>query len=94
MDGISFAPALFGRPMAKREYLYWEFHEGGFSQAVRLGNWKGVRRKSRTAPIRIVYNVTTDIGEQSNVASGHPDVVKRVAEIMVSARTDSAEFPV
>jgi len=93
IDGISFAPALFGKPMAKREYLYWEFHEGGFSQAVRLGNWKGVRRKSRTAPIEL-YDVTADIGEQSDVASSHTDVVKRIAEIMVSARTESVEFPV
>jgi hypothetical protein len=79
--------------MAKREYLDWEFHEGGFSQAVRLGNWKGVRRKSRTAPLEL-YDVTADIGEQSDVASSHTDVVKRIAEIMVSARTESVEFPV
>jgi hypothetical protein len=38
--------------------------------------------------------VTADIGEQSDVASSHTDVVKRIAEIMVSARTESVEFPV
>src|SRR5688500_2277825 len=27
LDGISFAPALHGRPLPQREYLYWEFHE-------------------------------------------------------------------
>ncbi|MDZ4802084.1 MAG: arylsulfatase [Bryobacteraceae bacterium] len=93
IDGISFVPALNRKPMAKREYLYWEFHEAGFSQAVRLDKWKGVRRKNRSAPIEL-YDVTQDQGEQSNVAAKHPDVVKRIAEIMQTARTDSTLFPV
>ena len=25
------------------EFLYWEFHERGFQQAVRMGHWKAVR---------------------------------------------------
>ena len=93
LDGLSFVPVLRGQPMAKREYLYWEFHEAGFSQAVRLGNWKGVRRQNRNAPIEL-YDLTTDVGEQTEVAAKHPDVVKRVAEIFRTARTDSQEFPV
>jgi hypothetical protein len=37
-------PALVGKgEQKKHEFLYWEFHEGGFSQSVRLGKWKGVR---------------------------------------------------
>ena len=45
-DGVSFAPTLLGKPAAeqkKHDYLYWEFHEGGFGQAVRLGDWKAIR---------------------------------------------------
>ena len=93
IDGISFVPALRGWPMPKREYLYWEFHEQGFSQAVRMGDWKGVRRKSRGAPIEL-YDLATDIGEQHDVASQHPDIVRQIAGIMISARTESKEFPV
>lgn len=93
IDGISFVPALYGKPLAKREYLYWEFHEAGFSQAVRLDKWKGIRRASQSAPIEL-YDLTTDIGEQKNVAASHPDVIKQVAEIFTSARTDSDEFPI
>jgi len=25
------------------DYLYWEFFEGGFRQAVRMGDWKAIR---------------------------------------------------
>ncbi|HYP06800.1 MAG TPA: arylsulfatase [Bryobacteraceae bacterium] len=93
LDGISIVPALHGRPLPAREYLYWEFHEGGFTQAARIGNWKGVRRKNREAPIEI-YDLSKDPGEQNDVATAQPALVKRVAEIFQSARTDSPTFPV
>jgi arylsulfatase A len=93
IDGISFAPVLRGKPMAGREYLYWEFHERGFSQAVRFGNWKGVRNASRKNPIEL-YDIVKDPGESQNVAAQNAAIVKRIAEIMVSARTDSPTFPI
>lgn len=93
IDGISFVPALHGRAMPAREYLYWEFHERGFNQAVRMGDWKGVRTGSRRKPIEL-YNLKDDIGETSNVADKHADVVKKIAAIMTSARTDSKLFPI
>jgi arylsulfatase A-like enzyme len=92
LDGMSLVPALHGKSLPKRDYLYWEFHEGGFSQAVRLGNWKGVRRRSRQAPIE-VYDLNRDIGEQHDVARENPQVVKQIAQILASARTDSVLFP-
>jgi arylsulfatase A-like enzyme len=87
-------PALLGKAQdqPQREYLYWEFHEGGFKQAVRLGNWKVVRPGTE-APIE-VYDVTADPGEQHNVADQQPDLVKRAEELFKSARTDSTEWPV
>ena len=37
-DGISMLPTLLGQPQTNRhEFLYWEFHERGFQQAVRMG---------------------------------------------------------
>jgi arylsulfatase A-like enzyme len=93
VDGVSFRPVLQGGKMPERPYLYWEFHEAGFSQAVRIRQWKGVRRKNRRSPIEL-YDVLADVGEQKDVSSSHPDVVKEVAAIMQSARTDSATFPI
>jgi hypothetical protein len=60
---------------------------------VRLGNWKGVRKASRKNPIEL-YDIVKDPGESSDVAGANPAVVKRIAEIMVSARTDSTTFPI
>jgi arylsulfatase A-like enzyme len=93
IDGISIVPAFRGQPLGRREYLYWEFHERGFSQAVRLNNWKGVRRLSRKNPIEL-YDIVEDPGESNNVAAAHAEVVRQIAQIMTTARVDSREFPI
>jgi len=44
LDGLSMLPALLGRAQTNQhDVLYWEFHEPGFKQAARLGDWKAVR---------------------------------------------------
>jgi arylsulfatase A-like enzyme len=94
VDGISMKNALLGQqPVASHEYLYWEFHEAGFDQAVRMGEWKAVRR-SRDNNKTQLYNLTSDIGENTDVASQYPDIVKKAEQFMSEARTDSADFPV
>src|SRR5262249_4032965 len=46
LDGISILPTLLGQSQTNRHaFLYWEFHERGFQQAARMGNWKAVRLK-------------------------------------------------
>ena len=92
IDGISILPALLGRAQKSHEYLYWEFFEGGFKQAVRIGDWKAVRL-GPSRPIEL-YNLKTDIGEKNDVADKHPDIVARVESVLKTARTDSKFFPV
>jgi arylsulfatase A-like enzyme len=92
IDGISMLNAWTGRAQQNHPYFYWEFHEGGFSQAVRIGDWKGVRPKTN-APVEL-YDLKADIGEKRNVAAGHSDVVRQISELMKSARVDSPDFPV
>ena len=88
-DGISLVPTLLGHPdrQERREYLYWEHHMGK-QQAVRMGSWKGVRIGGTKEPIEL-YNLSTDIGETHDVASRHPDIVKRIGAIMEEARANS-----
>jgi len=44
IDGISILPTLLGQKQTNQhEFLYWEFHEKGSKQAVRRGDWKGIR---------------------------------------------------
>ena len=91
-DGISFLPTLLGKGKQKEhEYLYWEFHENGGKTAVRTGNWKGIRLnvgKDPEGPIEL-YDLSTDIHEDRNVADEHPEIVREIAEIMRTARIAS-----
>ena len=92
-DGISVAPALLGKPQVRRhEYLYWEFHERGFKQAVRLGAWKAVR-PGTGVPIE-VYNLASDLSEQHDVASAHPEIVAQAEKLFKEVRTESEFWPV
>jgi arylsulfatase len=40
-----------------------------------------------------LYDLSKDIGETTDVAAEHPEVVQRIREIMQAAHVDSAEFP-
>jgi arylsulfatase A-like enzyme len=97
IDGISMVPTLLGRSggQKKHEFLYWEFHEQGKKQAVRMGDWKGVRlnvAKDPDGPIEL-YNLRDDIGEERNIAARHPEIVAKIEEYMKSARTPSEHWP-
>jgi len=91
IDGISVVPTLLGQGEQKRhEFLYWEFHEGGSQQAVRMGPWKAVRPWGR--PLQL-YDLRTDLGEAKDVAAEHPDVVAKIEAHLKTARTESEHWP-
>jgi len=89
-DGVSLLPTLEGRPedQEDREYLYWEFQG---RQAVRMGPWKAYRRASDGA--FELYDLGNDRSETTDVSFENPEVVARVQDIMVEARTESDLFP-
>lgn len=86
-DGISLVPALLGKAAAKREFLYWESHVGGFAQAIRAGDWKGIRAKPG-APLEL-FNLARDPGEARNLAADYPAVAQHLETLLKSARTES-----
>lgn len=96
-DGISFAPTLFGDSNQKtHEYLYWEFPSYGGQQAIRMGDWKGIRQNlMRNQGDRSwqLYNIKDDSNETSDVVNEHPEVMTKIKEIAKSARVPSEQFP-
>lgn len=87
-DGVSLVPMLLGKPLPKpREFLYWEHHAGGFAQAIRAGDWKGIRAKP-DAPLEL-FHLARDPGEARDVAADYPAVVKHLEALLKSARTES-----
>ena len=90
IDGISVLPALFGRRQPPHEYFYWETYSPEFRQAVRMGDWKGVRSGVQ-GPIE-VYDLAKDVGESHNLAAAQPEIVRRMEETMRKAHQDSPDY--
>jgi arylsulfatase A-like enzyme len=93
LDGLSILPTLTGKgDQKKHDHLYWEFHENGFKQAVRIGDWKAIRL-GPDQPVR-VFNIATDPGEKIDLAEKQPAIMAKATELFKTARTDSQEFPI
>lgn len=96
IDGISFLPTLLSssKKQKQHQFLYWEFHEKGGRQAVRMGDWKGVKynvlNNSNTG-IEL-YDLSKDIEEKNDIANEHPRIVKEIEKFMETARTPSEVF--
>lgn len=93
LDGVSFAPTLLGeKGQLPHEFLYWEFHEGGFRQAALYqGRWKGIRRGAPDATVAL-YDQQSDVAETNDVAALHPEIAKKIGEYLSGARTESSDW--
>jgi arylsulfatase A-like enzyme len=95
IDGISFLPELTGKSQPEHRYLYWEFHEQGGKIAVRMGDWKAVKRDVDRIPQgkTELYNLAADMAEAKDLAGSNPEIVMELEEIMKEAHTPSDIFP-
>jgi arylsulfatase A len=99
LDGISIAPALFGKKQQPRDFIYREFPAYGGQQSVRMGDWKGIRTdlmagKGAKPNLHIaLYNLKTDPGETTDVSAQHPKAVARIEKLMREQRVPSPVFP-
>jgi len=93
IDGISVLPALLGaKQKTDDRFLYWEFFESGFQQAVRWRNYKAIRL-APGKPLEL-YNLAEDIAEENDIAVHHPDVIARIEAYLITARTESPNWPI
>jgi arylsulfatase A len=91
LDGLSMRGVLEGRASPLHDYLYWEFHERGFQQAVRMGKWKTVRLKAGV-PLEL-YDLDGDIGETRDVSAANAEVVAKMERYLETARSSSLRWP-
>jgi arylsulfatase A-like enzyme len=97
IDGKDIWPLIAGREGAKSPHEAFYYYQMDQLQAVRAGRWKlhlplKVKRRNwgKGIPNRpmALYDLKDDIGEKTNVADRHPDVVKRLLTLADKARLE------
>lgn len=94
IDGKDIWPVLSGEPGARSPHDRFFYHRGNSLEAVRSGPWKlhlhaAARGKSKAASLQL-FNLDKDIGETTNVAGEHPDIVQRLLGYIEEFRADIA----
>ena len=87
IDGVDITPLLLGQTKESPQGIQYYFN-GNRLEALRLGPWKlaiapqraenrllGQKQPVSQPPFPKLYNLETDIGETTDVAAQHPDVV-------------------
>jgi arylsulfatase A len=95
IDGFSIWPALQNKKQKEHENLYWEFHEGGGRQAIRMGSWKAIRLQVNTSedpPVEL-YNLEKDPWEKTNLAEQNPALVKKAKSLFREQHRAHPDFP-
>ena len=92
IDGHDIHSILFGESETTPYQAFYYYYTAHL-QCVRSGDWKlrfkqTGQKGAQTATEPSLYNLRTDIGETTDVASQNPEVVERLLELAEKARAD------
>lgn len=97
IDGKDIWPLMAGKKAAKSPHEAFYYYQVDQLQAVRAGKWKlhlPLKMKKRNwgkgvpnTPLQL-YDLKADIGETTDIAAEHSDVVKRLLTLAERARED------
>jgi arylsulfatase A len=95
IDGADLWPHLAGAKDAKPAHETFYYYRGLRLEAVRHGEWKlqiadpAKGHDPKDPPFKArLYNLKTDIGEATDVAAEHPDVVKKLEGLVAAVKDD------
>ena len=70
--------------------LYWEFYEGGFSQAVRFGDWKYIYNQKKGNELKYeLFDLKNDISETINLAGSNLKQLEKMKQFAKNMHSKS-----
>ena len=94
IDGKDISPLLFGEAGAKSPHEAFFYYEQLRLCGVHAGRWKlvfpnpGPNARNADAPRARLYDLESDVGERTDVAAAHPEIVARLRALADRARED------
>jgi arylsulfatase A-like enzyme len=97
IDGKDISPLIFNQPGAKSPHEAFYYYHGGNLGGVRQGKWKlsfpGVGRgggggAKKAEQLPELYDLEADLGEKTNVADAHSDIVRQLLALAEKSRDD------
>lgn len=80
MDGIDLTPALTGARGTVPRELYWRISQRRKQKAMRVGDWKYLQ----TADGEFLYDLSSDVGEKTDLKDQQPRVFQQLREKMAA----------
>jgi arylsulfatase A len=97
LDGINLWPALTSEAKVERaKPMLWVYPEYGGQVAVRLGDFKVMRRKlnAKKPGAWEVFDLAKDPNESTDVSAAHPELILQAAELLKREASGNEIFPV
>jgi arylsulfatase A-like enzyme len=102
LDGADIRSVLTGDPATPGPHQVFYYYRGLELEAVRAGDWKlmlptaaalnagkaKAKGREKTENAARLFNFKTDIGESTDVAAQHPDVVARLEKLVAEMKND------
>ncbi len=89
IDGVNIWPQLSGDSQAKPAHETFYYYRGLWLEAVRHGEWKLQLPSEKNPSVKpVLYNLTTDIGEATDVAAENPKIVAQLQALVVAIKDD------
>jgi arylsulfatase A-like enzyme len=90
ISGLSFLPTMKGQQQKQHEFLYWEYPSSTGQMAIRMGNFKAIRKNMMKGNLKWeLYDLEKDPLEARDIAAEHHEVITRVEEIVSREHTES-----
>jgi arylsulfatase A len=89
IDGVNIWPQLSGDSQAKPAHETFYYFRGLRLEAVRHNEWKLQLPSEKNPSVKpVLYNLTTDIGEATDVAAENPKIVAQLQALVVAIKDD------
>ena len=82
IDGLNVAELWMGQSDESPRHEFVHYTSRGDLEGIRQGDWKLLVKKNKRQSQSLLFNLRDDVGEKTNLAEKHPEIVDRLSQRM------------